>query len=623
MPKEETIEARHIRNVIGDTSDLPSLNPRASLVSRIRSVVTKFFGATNIIHLQGALGQNESLTFDVGESNTNAIFSDGTYLYAGLETIPGKIVKVDLATFTKHSTLTLDSGENNIYAFVSDGTYLYVGLTTTPGKIVKINLADFTKNSTLTLDAGENIVYDLATDGTYLYAGLATTPAKVVKIDLTTFTKDSTLSLTGNTCTSLFLNETTLYAAVSSTYSISKVSLATFTETSTLVISLPPVFGGPVVAMSLFSDGLYLYITTADDALTCNCTKIDLDTFTQIQYLDVGLISGLFSDGTNLYLGSSGVGGISKIDLNTFKTSYVIPVPEGPIRSIFSDGTYIYAGVNVDPGMVVRKYIVPFADTHQRKIDTTKECIQSTISGTTSDGLVNGTTLIDTARTEASDFWNNMTLLILGGAYKGQARKISDFDFATNTLTVAPGFGGKILSGVKYAILPYISSLSQADILSDATPFAGANIDVAISTRATQADILSDATPFAGADIATIKGDTDNLVASITDGTYTHASNTNEQNVFVITAATQEINIFLDMVAVTQLTTIREYMEVDGTNLRLITAKIFPTDFDTAAKVIVISLKQPNKDYRITLQSSVAEGASIDIPWTQMLESRS
>jgi hypothetical protein len=42
---------------------------------------------------------------------------------------------------------------------------------------------------------------------------------------------------------------------------------------------------------------------------------------------------------------------------------------------------------------------------------------------------------------------------------------------------------------------------TQADILTDATPFPGADIDAAVSTRATQADILSDATPFPGADI--------------------------------------------------------------------------------------------------------------------------
>ena len=47
-------------------------------------------------------------------------------------------------------------------------------------------------------------------------------------------------------------------------------------------------------------------------------------------------------------------------------------------------------------------------------------------------------------------------------------------------------------------------------ILSDSTPFAGANVDVAISTRATQAQILSDATPFPGANIdATISSRSD------------------------------------------------------------------------------------------------------------------
>ena len=42
---------------------------------------------------------------------------------------------------------------------------------------------------------------------------------------------------------------------------------------------------------------------------------------------------------------------------------------------------------------------------------------------------------------------------------------------------------------------------TQAQILSDATPFQGARIDAAVSTRATQAQILSDATPLAGANV--------------------------------------------------------------------------------------------------------------------------
>jgi len=57
------------------------------------------------------------------------------------------------------------------------------------------------------------------------------------------------------------------------------------------------------------------------------------------------------------------------------------------------------------------------------------------------------------------------------------------------------------------------STLTVADILADSTPFNGANVDVAISTRSTltQADILNDATPFTGASIEAILEDTDSL----------------------------------------------------------------------------------------------------------------
>ena len=71
------------------------------------------------------------------------------------------------------------------------------------------------------------------------------------------------------------------------------------------------------------------------------------------------------------------------------------------------------------------------------------------------------------------------------------------------------GDGTKSISG--------LNDLAQSDILSDATPFAGANIDAAISSRSTlsQSDILSDATPFAGANIDTIKTNVDTLITRI------------------------------------------------------------------------------------------------------------
>lgn len=63
------------------------------------------------------------------------------------------------------------------------------------------------------------------------------------------------------------------------------------------------------------------------------------------------------------------------------------------------------------------------------------------------------------------------------------------------------------------------STLTQAQIVSDSTPFLGARIDAAITSRGTstltQAQIISDATPFLGASVATIKTKTDIIGASV------------------------------------------------------------------------------------------------------------
>ena len=378
MPKEETIELRHIRNTIGEREDLPSLNPRVSMTSRVRSLTTKSFGVPQLIHLYGALGLNKTLTLAAGENLAYAIFSDGTYLYTCLSTSPGMIVKIDLSTFTSVSTLTLATGENGVFSTFSDGIYLYAGLLTTPGMIVKIDLNTFTKLSTLTLATGENTLSYLFSDGINLYGILLTTPGMMVKIDLATFKKVNTIT---------------------------------------------------------------------------------------------------FAVGEDSTIG------------------------------IFSDGTYLYISSLTAPGKIIRRYIIPSSDLHQRKIDIIKDSVQSEISSTTSNGNVGGTTLIDTSRTEADNYWNNMTILILGGASKGQSRKISSFSNATNTITVSSAFSTQILSGQKYVILPYIASTATSTL--------------------TQADILSDATPFAGANIASIKAKTDLIPADIVTQLDTNIPNIN------------------------------------------------------------------------------------------------
>lgn len=74
---------------------------------------------------------------------------------------------------------------------------------------------------------------------------------------------------------------------------------------------------------------------------------------------------------------------------------------------------------------------------------------------TTSDGNSGGTTLIDSALTEATNNYWTGTAVILSGACKGQKSDIGSFTAATDTITVGTAFAAKIVSGVRYAILAF------------------------------------------------------------------------------------------------------------------------------------------------------------------------
>jgi hypothetical protein len=108
------------------------------------------------------------------------------------------------------------------------------------------------------------------------------------------------------------------------------------------------------------------------------------------------------------------------------------------------------------------------------------------------------------------------------------------------------------------------------------------------------------------------------MVATITPGTYSLLNNTNEQDCLVFAATAELIEIELDVSNLTQVNTIREYVQVDDANYRQISAKVFPTDFDSGTKAITLSFMQKDTLYKVTLQASVAEGAARDVPYSHM-----
>lgn len=197
-----------------------------------------------------------------------------------------------------------------------------------------------------------------------------------------------------------------------------------------------------------------------------------------------------------------------------------------------------------------------------------KNLCRALASGTADSGTT--TTLVDAARTEGdTDYWKGAWLVVTSGNISGQARKVSAFNAATDTITVERAFTQAVGTNT-YELWPAdfpnnLSALSidtngRADIaliegvdatdqirdavVSDATRFPGAAITEArlseldaatggkmanqvdlikteadkialadagagvagsvieeVENRATQADILSDATPFAGGNV--------------------------------------------------------------------------------------------------------------------------
>ena len=107
----------------------------------------------------------------------------------------------------------------------------------------------------------------------------------------------------------------------------------------------------------------------------------------------------------------------------------------------------------------------------------------------------------------------------------------------------------------------------------------------------------------------------DNLIGTVTTGTFSLLNNIVEQDCLIFAAATQLVDVELDMFNLAQTNTVREYVQVDGVNYRQISAKVFPTVFDNGTKSVIISFVQKNSLYKITLQASVLEGVAKNVPY--------
>lgn len=381
MPSSETIELRKVKSVVGSKGDLPKVNPRSSIISRLSAVLLRVAGVPQLIHLYGALEPNKTLTLvNAAEEFSRGIASDGINLYVALSTDPGIIVKIDLSTFTQVASLTLDVADPWPFPMVSDGTYLYVGLETDPGGIVRIDIESFTKVDKIDFAVGETQVQALFSDGTNLYAGTLSSPSKIIKIDLNTFTYVSTLDLPAgeNICKALYGTGGFLYAGLATNPGkIVKINLNTFTAESTLTFDV-----GDIAVYALSTDGTHLYAGLYTDPAIV--VKVDISSFSIISKVEFGVgernVTSQFIDGTFLYLGlSTNPGMIVRVDLAMFEQESTITLPAGNsfLRALFSDGTYIYTGATTSPANITRRYTIPTSNLFEREIDLVHEQVHS------------------------------------------------------------------------------------------------------------------------------------------------------------------------------------------------------------------------------------------------------
>ncbi len=124
----------------------------------------------------------------------------------------------------------------------------------------------------------------------------------------------------------------------------------------------------------------------------------------------------------------------------------------------------------------------------------------SLLATNTSTSAGTDVTLVDTSRTEADDVWNGSWLRMTGGGAVGQVRLITDFDAATDTITVVPAFTVATGSGSAYEILSAGGSNVELWRTVQPNSLAAGRVDVrvgnlstdVINSNATDADFLVD-----------------------------------------------------------------------------------------------------------------------------------
>lgn len=451
MPKEETIELRHIRNVIGEKDDLPSFDPMSSIITRLKAMMLKIVGIPELIHKSGVSDIDKTLTLEAGENDVGALYTDGRKLYVGLKTSPGKIVKIDIDSFVREQVVTLATNNDNVTSITSDGTYLYAthDITgATEAGVSKIHIDSFTITSELSLNLNSTSPTYILNDGNFIYV-LTWDDGLITKISIDTFTVIGTLDVSLGP-EQMTLNERFIYV-VNNDGDIIKIDIDSFTITSTLTIASE-------YFTAITSDGNYLYVGNfVIGGGNTKIYKININTFTQEDVLvitDGDYTYSLISDGTSLYTTTTSSGILTYIDIFSFTVNKRINTTVSSSGIIVTDGLHLYIGTNTSPGTVLRKYLISTISLLNEQVSNIHRINVSTVTTGTyshSNDTNKNTVLEFTAATQDIELrldTTNITQLttiteeekVDGTNYRIITQKTYPIDFDTNTKSIAFSF---------------------------------------------------------------------------------------------------------------------------------------------------------------------------------------
>jgi len=315
---------------------------------------------------------------DTGENYCRALCFDGTYMYMGLYTTPGKIIKIDPATMTQvGSTLTLNTGEDYITALIGGigvNPNLYAVCHTNPFVLVAIQAGgtgDMIRLGSFTGDSGNNErnANAIAYDGTYLYVGMGhAVPFRIVKIDPGTMAQmGSTLNGTSpeDGCLSLVFDGEYLYAGLDEDLStdpwrVVKIDISGTSPTKISTMSFDDNYN-KVADLAFNGTSIFGILNTGPPRIIEINPNGDETDMIYCGYLDLNSDDGeeghaLVFDGLHIhaavYSGTRAficrvLGNRAQID--AWANQLAVP------KALCFDGRYIYAGFDSSPAKLLQK----------------------------------------------------------------------------------------------------------------------------------------------------------------------------------------------------------------------------------------------------------------------------